>query len=197
MEPSLTSDVFVLKRKPNWSEKELLTLSENVTSNIKIIKGQFGPSLTINDKNACWAHINESVNAINPSHVSRSVADCKKKWQDLQAATKKKEATRRSEARATGGGPPPVCNFKPWESTVLQTLTKTQVEGIEGGVDTLEDDQFGPSTSSNLRIQMLPPPVLKGPQFRSIRLRLKEQIMNLVCIRFSRVRLLVLLQMTS
>ncbi|CAC5391544.1 unnamed protein product [Mytilus coruscus] len=88
------------------------------------------------------------VNAVNPSHVSRSVADCKKKWQDLQAATKKKEATRRSEARATGGGPPPVCNFKPWESTVLQTLTKTQVEGIEGGVDTLEDDQFGPSTSN-------------------------------------------------
>ncbi|CAC5359022.1 unnamed protein product [Mytilus coruscus] len=148
MEPSLTSDVFVLKRKPNWSEKELLTLSEKVTSNIKIIKGQFGPSLTINDKNACWAHINESVNAVNHSHVSRSVADCKKKWQDLQAATKKKEATRRSEARATGGGPPPVCNFKPWESTVLQTLTKTQVEGIEGGVDTLEDDQFGPSTSN-------------------------------------------------
>ncbi|CAC5362619.1 unnamed protein product [Mytilus coruscus] len=31
---------------------------------------------------------------------------------------------------------------------VLQTLTKTQVEGIEGGVDTLEDDQFGPSTSN-------------------------------------------------
>ncbi|CAC5412207.1 unnamed protein product [Mytilus coruscus] len=83
------------------------------------------------------------VNDVNPSHVPRSVADCKKKWQDLQAATKKKEATRRSEARATGGGPPPVCNFKPWESTVLQTLTKTQVEGIEGGVDTFEDDQFG------------------------------------------------------
>ncbi|CAC5421939.1 unnamed protein product [Mytilus coruscus] len=58
------------------------------------------------------------VNAVNPSHISRSVADCKKKWQGLHAATKKKEATRRSEARATGGGPPPVCNFKPWESTV-------------------------------------------------------------------------------
>ena len=45
------------------------------------------------------------------------MAECKKKWQDVQGTTKKKEAARRANARATGGGPP-VSNLRPWESVV-------------------------------------------------------------------------------
>ena len=52
------------------------------------------------------------------SCIARTVAECKKKWQDVQWTTKKKEAARRENARATGGGPPPVCNLRPWESAV-------------------------------------------------------------------------------
>lgn len=52
------------------------------------------------------------------SCIARTVAECKKKWQDVQGTTKKKEAARRANARATGGGPPPVCNLRPWESAV-------------------------------------------------------------------------------
>jgi hypothetical protein len=40
------------------------------------------------------------------------VAECKKKWQDVQGTTKKKEAARRANACATGGDPPPVCNLR-------------------------------------------------------------------------------------
>jgi hypothetical protein len=46
------------------------------------------------------------------------VAECKKKWQDVQGTTKKREAARRANARATGGGPPPVSDLRPWESAV-------------------------------------------------------------------------------
>ena len=46
------------------------------------------------------------------------MAEYKKKWQDVQGTTKKKEAARRANAQATGGGPPPVCNLRPWESAV-------------------------------------------------------------------------------
>jgi hypothetical protein len=46
------------------------------------------------------------------------VAECKKKWQDVQGTTKKKEAARGANARATGGGPPPVSDLRPWESAV-------------------------------------------------------------------------------
>ena len=37
----------------------------------------------------------------------RSIVDVKKKWQDLQSSTKTKEATRRRDQVATGGGPAP------------------------------------------------------------------------------------------
>ena len=46
------------------------------------------------------------------------MAECKKKWQDVQGTTKEKEAARRANARATGGGPPPVSDLRPWESAV-------------------------------------------------------------------------------
>ncbi|XP_076080119.1 uncharacterized protein LOC143050900 [Mytilus galloprovincialis] len=128
----------VTKRKPNWSESELFALSATVNSTIDIIRGQFGPSLTSHDKTVIQFKsliifiicIMYSVNAVNASSVIRSVADCKKKWQDVKSVTKKKEATRVTETRVTEGGPTPVCSFKPWETNVLQCLTRTQVEGI-------------------------------------------------------------------
>jgi hypothetical protein len=51
--------VVMAKRKPNWSESELLALSDAVASNISIIRGQFGPGLTGRNKNMCWAEVAE------------------------------------------------------------------------------------------------------------------------------------------
>ena len=51
--------IVMAKRKPNWSESELLALSDVVVSNISVIRGQFGPGLTIRDKNTCWAEVAE------------------------------------------------------------------------------------------------------------------------------------------
>ena len=51
--------IVMAKRKPNWSESELLALSDVVASNISVIRGQFGPGLTIRDKNTCWAEVAE------------------------------------------------------------------------------------------------------------------------------------------
>ena len=51
---------FVMaKRKPNWSESELLALSDAEASNMSIIRGQFGLGLTARDKNTCWAEVAE------------------------------------------------------------------------------------------------------------------------------------------
>jgi Ribonuclease G/E len=57
-------------------------------------------------------------NAVSTSCIARNVAECKKKWQDVQGTTKKTEAARRAIARASGGGSPPVSNIRPWESAV-------------------------------------------------------------------------------
>ena len=55
---------------------------------------------------------------VSTSCIAKTVMECKKKWQDVQGTTKKKEAARRENARATGGGPPSVCNLRTWESAV-------------------------------------------------------------------------------
>ena len=53
------AQIVMAKRKPNWSESELLAISYPVASNISVIRGQFGPGLTARDKNTCWAEVAE------------------------------------------------------------------------------------------------------------------------------------------
>ena len=55
---------------------------------------------------------------MNTTSVQREVLEVKKKWQDVQSATKKKEAARLKLARATGGGPPAEDASKSWEQVV-------------------------------------------------------------------------------
>lgn len=96
------------------------------------------PGLTNSHKTECWREIVERVNSVNVSDTNRDINDCKKKWHDISCATKKKEASRRKEMRATGGGPAPPDDLKTWERLIAGTLSKSSVEGVEGGVDTLE-----------------------------------------------------------
>lgn len=53
--------------------------------------------------------------------------------------------------RGTGGGPAPVEDIKTWERLILGTLSKCSVEGVEGGVDTLECNKA--TTSSFITIE--------------------------------------------
>eukprot|EP00105_Crassostrea_gigas_P021331 XP_011440428.1 PREDICTED: uncharacterized protein LOC105337416 [Crassostrea gigas] len=126
------------RRKPNWSTNELEALAQGVSANIKTIRGKFSPGLTNSHKTECWREIVERVNSVNVSDTNRDINDCKKKWHDISCATKKKEASRRKEMRATGGGPAPPDDLKAWERLIAGTLSKSSVEGVEGGVDTLE-----------------------------------------------------------
>ncbi|CAC5420130.1 unnamed protein product [Mytilus coruscus] len=90
-----------------------------------------------------------SVNAVNASSVLRTVAECKKKMAGCQKCNQKKRGYQNNSSKNYWRGPPPVCSFKPWESNVLQSLTRTQVEGIEGGVDTLEQCGLTSISSEN------------------------------------------------
>lgn len=61
----------------------------------------------------------------------------KKKWQDLQSYTKKKEANRKSELKKTGGGPAPP-ELKCWERKIVSVLSNDVICGVEGGFDSLD-----------------------------------------------------------
>ncbi|VDI33278.1 Hypothetical predicted protein [Mytilus galloprovincialis] len=124
------------KRKPNWTECELYTLTDGIATNIRLIKGKFSMTVTNDAKNKCYAEITDSVNSVNPSAIKRDVADIKKKWQDIQRLAKKKESARLQVVNKTGGGPPPEDTLKSWGKNIIGTFTKTMLEGIEGGFDT-------------------------------------------------------------
>eukprot|EP00105_Crassostrea_gigas_P034081 XP_019918229.1 PREDICTED: uncharacterized protein LOC105349154 [Crassostrea gigas] len=40
----------------------------------------------------------------------------------------------------TGGGPPTEVTFKPWELTILSTISPVSIYGIEGGADTGKEE---------------------------------------------------------
>ncbi|XP_056001535.1 uncharacterized protein LOC125656724 [Ostrea edulis] len=129
-------DVVVKKRKPNWSERELIVLSEAVLPRYRMLKAEFSPSIISEKKSELWKVITDEVNA--ESFINRTVEKVKKKWADMQSLTKKKESERRRAMKLTGGGPPSGIYFKEWENLVLQSLSDVAIEGIDSGVDTAD-----------------------------------------------------------
>uniref|UniRef100_K1PK06 Myb-related transcription factor, partner of profilin n=1 Tax=Magallana gigas TaxID=29159 RepID=K1PK06_MAGGI len=124
------------RRKPNWSESELMALAEAVAPHFRVLKGKFSAFITSERKNQLWQDIANQVNAV--AMVNRTTEEMKKKWADMQSLTKKKKAERRRSMKQTGGGPAPNFMFKNWENLVLQSLSDVAIEGISGGVDTAE-----------------------------------------------------------
>ncbi|XP_022320722.1 uncharacterized protein LOC111122966 [Crassostrea virginica] len=137
------------ERKANWTEESVNILVDSITDAERwaIIRGKFGPSLTIQSKQKMWMEIAERVNS--SSSCLRTVKDVKKKWQDIQSQTKKKEANRKSEMRKTGGGPHP-SELKPWEEKIVAVLSSEVISGVEGGYDSLDTDDHISGTSVGL-----------------------------------------------
>lgn len=107
-----------MERKAYRTEGQVELLIDLVTDEERwsVIRGKFGPTLTSKlSTTLAWLEVAERLNA--SSTCQRTVKDVKKKWQDLQSHTKKKEANRKSELKKTGGGPaPPELNC--WERKV-------------------------------------------------------------------------------
>jgi len=64
---------------------------------------KFSSAVTKRVKDETWEAVTAKVNAVNAGEV-RSVKSVKKKWQDMASDAKRKEAGRRREMAATGGG---------------------------------------------------------------------------------------------
>ncbi|XP_062590294.1 uncharacterized protein LOC134251883 isoform X1 [Saccostrea cucullata] len=124
-------------RKRNWNEAEIALLVEQVEDKRDILKGKFSSSLTAADKSAAWTSIMNSINAIGG--CGRTLKEVKKKWQDIQSSTKKREVERLKTQRQTGGGPPPT-DIKDWEKKIIGIMSNTVVSGIAGGCDSLVSD---------------------------------------------------------
>jgi Myb/SANT-like DNA-binding domain len=121
------------KKSANFSVSEIEMLVEEVAVHRGVLFGKFGSGISNSMKVETWKKITEKINAGNGGEI-RSVEGVKKKWYDMASKTKKKESTRRSEMKATGGGRMNIV-MTAEEEKVVEILGNEAVEGINGGVE--------------------------------------------------------------
>ncbi|XP_067119737.1 myb/SANT-like DNA-binding domain-containing protein 4 [Centruroides vittatus] len=126
------------KRKANFTKDEVDTLIEEVKRNKSLLFSKINNATTKDVKKNIWAGIACRVNTLNSS-ADRTASEVKKKWQDLQTATRRKEILRRRVVKDGDGTPPP--NFTPVEAKVANILNDTAIEaGVASWVVSLSPD---------------------------------------------------------
>ena len=90
------------KRKPNWSQDQLLLLAQLVLERRGVIKGKFGSGVTSRKKREAWEEIKFHINASFPAGWCRSTDDCEKRWYALQSQSRYEIADYKRAVVATG-----------------------------------------------------------------------------------------------
>ncbi|KAL6111759.1 uncharacterized protein ACO6RY_08669 [Pungitius sinensis] len=88
------------KRKPNWTDQECLLLAQLLQERKEIIRGKCGIGVSIQEKRQAWEEVAQSINNVFPQ-IHRTVYDCNKKWENLQAKSKV-EIKRQKRQAGTG-----------------------------------------------------------------------------------------------
>ncbi|KAJ8353917.1 hypothetical protein SKAU_G00214840 [Synaphobranchus kaupii] len=96
-----------------------------------------------------WDEVAVSISSF--SGITRSAAQCRKRYNDVRRRGKRKLAAHRSQHSLTGGGPPTASeDLTPAEDIAASTLSAESIEGFGGvqvGVQALlADPEAGPST---------------------------------------------------
>ncbi|CAL9695393.1 unnamed protein product [Knipowitschia caucasica] len=148
------------KRKPNWTEEQCLLLAQLVNEHKSVLRGKFGPTVTVQTKKQAWETIAQQVNASFPLIV-RTSEDCEKRWYVLHSKAKEEIAAHKRESSRTGGGPHAKQQLSQIAETVFEILGQSEVsitglrEGIDSSMMQVTDmqqsmepsEELGPSTS--------------------------------------------------
>ncbi|KAL5260183.1 hypothetical protein ACHWQZ_G000095 [Mnemiopsis leidyi] len=121
-------------RGRNFSAEEIETVMRQAGKHSRLLKGRFQPGVTNELKKSTWENITEEVNRVN-GVGDRSWQTIRKKWQDVSCAARKKYRAIASEQRKTGGGVSKAPSLTTLEEVALDSVPKTALEGIVGGVD--------------------------------------------------------------
>jgi len=122
------------KKTSNFTKCEIDTLVDEVECHKELLFGKLSGTITSDIKKACWSDITAKVNAVSGGvvHTEKSI---KKKWIDMCSLAKKKEASRRREMQATGGGECSSSSLCDTEAKVVALLSNEAIEGVCGGTD--------------------------------------------------------------
>ncbi|XP_050700300.1 myb-related transcription factor, partner of profilin-like [Eriocheir sinensis] len=116
------------KRRPNFSNEELLVLIREVTDRKTMLLGKLDSTrVTREGKNMAWLAVLEAVNAVGVTR--RTEDEVKKKFRDFRSFVKKKVADARQEMLRTGGGPTADTKLSAAEEAMAALISEVAIAG--------------------------------------------------------------------
>ncbi|XP_050693920.1 myb-related transcription factor, partner of profilin-like [Eriocheir sinensis] len=128
----------VKRRRPNFSNEEILALITGVRQRWETITGPLSSCVTAAAKQRAWEAVVEEVNAV--SGVGRSVEEVRMKFSDFKRHTKKKLGELRR------GGSVQTHTLTDAEEAMAQVLDPAVVAGVGSGLES--DPRPTPSVSA-------------------------------------------------
>ncbi|KAM3924109.1 myosin-binding protein C, slow-type isoform 9-T9 [Leptodactylus fuscus] len=134
------------QEKPEFTDQELDLLVDCVSKQGPHLCGALSAKTTKAEKSKLWADIQAKVNAKGGNN--RSVADLKKRWNDLKKQTKNKllqpkKESNEENAGVNGGVTEPTNGLSALEKRVEAMLKLEELEGTPDIEDDLQDDIAG------------------------------------------------------
>ncbi|XP_045620001.1 nuclear apoptosis-inducing factor 1 isoform X2 [Procambarus clarkii] len=135
------------KRKPNFTDEEVLMMLNQVQKRKKVILGKLDGSLTVHDKNNAWHVIAAAVTATSP--YIRGPNEVRKKFTDLRSVVKKKTAVISRELRKAGGAYGDLKPLTATEEAMATLINDASCEDLSAALDNGDEYESG---GGNLRI---------------------------------------------
>ncbi|XP_069829394.1 myosin-binding protein C, slow-type isoform X4 [Dendropsophus ebraccatus] len=130
------------QEKPEFTDQELDLLVDCVSKNGPHICGALSAKTTKAEKSKLWADIQAKVNATGGNN--RSVADLKKRWNELKKQTKNKvQKIHKESSDENTVESEPTKNLSPLEKRVEAMLQLEELAGLPDIEDDLQDDING------------------------------------------------------
>ena len=120
-------------RSPQFKEEEVKVLLDSISANRHVLFGSFSKDITKERKEEVWEEIVTKMNA--SSATRRHVKNVKKKWSDFASRAKVK---RLKFKKQRSGDNKPLKDLTELEKLALDIIGETAVDGIEGGIDSMD-----------------------------------------------------------
>ncbi|XP_050685808.1 myb/SANT-like DNA-binding domain-containing protein 4 [Eriocheir sinensis] len=136
------------KRRPNFSEDELLMLLAEVSKRKALLLGPLTNSVTLRSKDRAWETVAVAVGGVG--RVKREKGEVRKKFKDFRSEVKKKAAKINKERKKTGGGSLDVNDqLKASEEAMWSLLELEAIDGLANIEDSEELSSMASATIEN------------------------------------------------
>ncbi|XP_069502722.1 nuclear apoptosis-inducing factor 1-like [Ambystoma mexicanum] len=147
------------QRKEKFSNEELVILTTTLAANAEVVFVNDMRREALLKKKAIWAEVAQKVNAVGTT--TRSVKDCRKRWDDLRVHVRNILSVNCNMAMGTGGGAESPLKLKEWEEICASTIGVESIEGVgdmELGMAILSDGGSHTETEEHTLQHLLPHP---------------------------------------